>query len=98
MIIEVQASGLSATAPAIGALAEDLLSAVGPFGAACDSAAGAAGHPAVQGAIDNFLAAGSPALSNLSALEQATSERLSRAAFSYEANDESVMGAGRFGP
>ena len=98
MIIEVEPSGLSAIAPAIRALAGNLLSTVGPVNAACDSAAGAAGHPAVQAAIDSFGVAGAPALSNLSALEQATSERLSQAASSYVANDQSVMGAGRFAP
>ena len=98
MLIEVEPGGLSGAAPAIGSLAGSLLSAVGTVSSACESAAGAAGHAAVQGAIESFLAASTPALSNLSAVEQATSERLSRAAVSYTANDGSVMGGGRFGP
>jgi hypothetical protein len=98
LIIEVEPGGLTGAAPAIGSLAGDLLSTVGPVSSACESAAGAAGHPAVQAAIEGFLARAAPALSNLSALEQATSGRLSQAAGSYVANDESVMAGGRFGP
>jgi hypothetical protein len=98
LIIEVEPGGLSAVAPAVGALAGNLLSTVGPLSAACEGAAGAAGHPAVQAAIESFLAAAAPALSNLSAAERATSQRLSQAAMSYVGNDDSVMGISRFGP
>jgi uncharacterized protein YukE len=98
LIIEVEPGGLSSVAPTLAALAQNLWSTVGPLNAACEGAAGAAGHPAVQTAIDSFLSAGTPALSNLSALEQATSQRLSQAASSYVSNDDSVMGAGRSGP
>jgi hypothetical protein len=92
MLIEVEPGGLSGAAPPIASLAGSLLSSVGTVSSACDSAAGAAGHPAVQGAIESFLAAGTPALSNLSAIEEATSNRLHQAAGSYVANDDSVMG------
>ncbi|HTT92251.1 MAG TPA: hypothetical protein VMF65_22040 [Acidimicrobiales bacterium] len=92
MLIEVEPGGLSGTAPAIGSIASSLLSSVGSVSSACESAAGAAGHAAVQAAIEGFLAAGAPALSNLSALEQATSSRLDQAAGSYVSNDNSVMG------
>jgi hypothetical protein len=98
LLIEVEPGGLSGTAPTIGSLAGSLLSAVGPLSSACESAAGAAGHAAVQGAIESFVAASTPALSNLSAAEQATSDRLSLAAGNYVSNDASVMGGGRFGP
>ena len=98
MLIEVEPGGLSGAAPAIGSLAGSLLSSVGPLSSACETAVGAAGHAAVQGAIETFLAASTPALSNLSAAEQATSDRLSQAAGTYVSNDASVMGGGRFGP
>lgn len=98
MLIEVEPGGLTAAAPTIGSLADSLWSSVGTVSSACESAAGAAGHAAVQAAIDSFLAAGAPALSNLSALEQATSGRLNEAAGSYVANDNSLMGGGIFGP
>lgn len=98
MLIEVEPGGLSGAAPAIGSLAGSLLSTVGSVSSACESAAGAAGHAAVQGAIEAFLAASSPALSNLSAVEQSTAGRLSQAGGSYVSNDASAMGGGRFGP
>jgi hypothetical protein len=98
LIIAVEPGGLSGAAPAIGSLAGDLLSTVGPVSSACESAAGSAGHPAVQAAIEGFLALAAPALSNLSAAVQATSSRLGQAAGSYVANDGSVMAGGRFAP
>jgi hypothetical protein len=98
VLIEVEPGGLSGAAPAIGSIASGLSSSVGAVSSACESAAGAAGHAAVQAAIESFVAAGVPALSNLSTLEQATSSRLSRAAGTYVANDNSVMGGGTFGP
>ncbi len=98
MPIEVEPGGLSGAAPAIGSIASSLLSSVGSVSSACESAAGAAGHAAVQAAVESFVAAGVPALSNLSALEQATSSRLNQAAGSYVANDNSAMGGGTFGP
>ncbi len=98
MLIEVEPEGLSGAVPSISSLAGDLLSSIGTFSSACESAAGAAGHAAVQGAIESFLAAGAPALSNLSAAEQATSDRLGQACRSYVSNDDSVMGGGSLGP
>jgi hypothetical protein len=98
VLIEVEPGGLSGAAPAIGSLASSLASSVGSVSSACESAAGSAGHAAVQAAIQNFLGASVPALSNLSTLEQATSERLNQAAGSYVANDNSAMGGGAFGP
>jgi hypothetical protein len=98
VLIEVEPEGLSGAAPVIGLLASSLLSSVGSVSSACESAAGAAGHAAVQAAIESFLSAGAPALSNLSALERATSNRLNQAAHSYAGNDNSVMGGGTFGP
>jgi hypothetical protein len=98
LLIEIEPGGLSGAAPAIGSLAGSLLSTVGTVSSACESAAGAAGHATVQAAIESFLTASTPALSNLSALEQATSDRLAQAAGNYVSNDASVMGAGRFGP
>jgi hypothetical protein len=98
LLIEVEPEGLSGAAPSISSLAGDLLSSVGTFSSACESAAGAAGHAAVQGAIESFLAAGTPALSNLSAAEQATSDHLSQASGTYVSNDDSVMGGSSLGP
>ncbi len=98
MLIEIEPGSLSGAAPAIGSLAGSLLSTVGTVSSACESAVGAAGHATVQAAIESFLTSSTPALSNLSALEQATSERLSQAAGNYVSNDASAMGGGRFGP
>lgn len=92
MLIEVEPGGLTATAPPISSLADNLLSTLSTVSSACDSAAGAAGHPSVEAALESFLGAGTPALSNLSAAEEATSSRVNGASSSYVANDNSVMG------
>jgi hypothetical protein len=98
LLIEVEPGGLSGAVPSISSLAGDLLSSVSTVSSACETAAAAAGHAAVQAAVESFMAAGAPALSNLSAAEQATSDRLGQASSSYVSNDDSVMGGGSFGP
>jgi hypothetical protein len=98
LLIEVEPGGLSGAAPPIGSVAAGLLSTAGSVSSACESAAGAAGQAAVQGAIESLLAVSTRALSNLSAVERATADRVSQAAGSYVSNDASVMGGGRFEP
>jgi hypothetical protein len=50
VLIEVEPGGLSGAAPTIGSLANSLQSSVPTVSLACESAAGAAGHAAVQAA------------------------------------------------